>query len=1199
MSTVTVFPKELQFGLALGVSESKVVTLVNNSDNSAAAFKLQSNAPDRYGVRPANGVIAPMSRVEVVVRLKALESKNVGGNDKFLVRSTAIHSDALSFPSEKWSKVNKDSVTKHMLKVKFVEPGDVDENIPIDPPRVEQRRRAGSATPATQNGRFTTPRAAPPSAKAANEAGQNLQKLWNQRASAKRSEAHGAIDSPNAASRYDNAAATVGQAALLANQDPRIGLDSDKERALQLLIKDGSRRPEDKLTKEELHELIEFRGGVPDNLWDEWVATAHAMRVQSGMTPAPKSGPKPTWSGDTLFVDHHSARQSQAKSHALKGAVGMESSGKKSTPTVIKRQEIGISKNSPYLENREKNFFAASRRNTVIGRYAGVQNQKFPSTKKAGWDSVGSTPKYNQSGMRPPWEESSEFHVGATNSSVLRQVLSHNKKTGARASTPVESRSDIGRKRQVVQDFIGKQEMQGGGHRHSLYNVDKKVNYGFGVVPHKASSAVKPMPRQAQKNAAPQKASTTQSFLPKDFSLSETEKVLMEKVVAFEAKLAAAETEKRQLQLQLKEAVEGKDAAVDDLSLADLIEVNPHDLAAGSKRELEVHFDGPLGIVIGSNCTIKSVSANGAAAAKGLQAGDVIYKLAGDVLPPNLPPQELSDAILQARQESGWAEIVVIRESPPLLATKTAKASDENASNNELKSALDEARRRAVWLEAELIKCKDGMKAWDQNATLKNRLADATKEIARLKGDRDSAIQEVNVLVASVRGRNGESSVIPSHIREGFRGVRSSLKGVADVVETAFAEAGRELEAFSHRILSSAQVKRMQEDGKLRSLNVIEGASKSRFLSSQLAPTNAQASIKVVEVICRPASSPGASTSGTVIKMIDEQSLRLFIGATPRDHTFDRIFPTDTGGDKIGREVIASKLSQVIGGESVCVVVHGEDIQLGICPILYGKDDGEDKGLMNVAVDALFDRLGANGLAKSFAVSVTAVECINGMFRDLLQPVGGGDASPSHELQRDSEGNVWVSNVVGVEVQSGDDFSRVMEIAQARQTLISPSGQDVAPTQPLHVYMARGYHLNPRANVVFTVQLELMEEHHEAKSGSNICFSRMTFVHLGSGKGAQETLTGMNDVLVNIAAENDYVPFRHSKLTRMLEPAFPHKKSSAIVILSVSTAEDDVVDTNRSLLFGQRLVNMVSGRSQYGHKLTRSSSDLHQTGPWK
>ena len=95
------------------------------------------------------------------------------------------------------------------------------------------------------------------------------------------------------------------------------------------------------------------------------------------------------------------------------------------------------------------------------------------------------------------------------------------------------------------------------------------------------------------------------------------------------------------------------------------------------------------------------------------------------------------------------------------------------------------------------------------------------------------------------RGRNGESSVIPSHIREGFRGVRSSLKGVADVVETAFAEAGRELEAFSHRILSSAQVKRMQEDGKLRSLNVIEGASKSRFLSSQLAPTNAQASIKV------------------------------------------------------------------------------------------------------------------------------------------------------------------------------------------------------------------------------------------------------------------------------------------------------------------------------------------------------------------
>jgi len=99
-----------------------VITLVNNSENFAFAFKLQTNAPDRYVAYPAHGVIAPMTLVEVKVRLL----KNVEKNDKFLVLSTAIHSDAVSFSLEQWSKANKDSMTKHLVLVKHVELGDVD-----------------------------------------------------------------------------------------------------------------------------------------------------------------------------------------------------------------------------------------------------------------------------------------------------------------------------------------------------------------------------------------------------------------------------------------------------------------------------------------------------------------------------------------------------------------------------------------------------------------------------------------------------------------------------------------------------------------------------------------------------------------------------------------------------------------------------------------------------------------------------------------------------------------------------------------------------------------------------------------------------------------------------------------------------------------------------------------------------------------
>ena len=35
---------------------------------------------------------------------------------------------------------------------------------------------------------------------------------------------------------------------------------------------------------------------------------------------------------------------------------------------------------------------------------------------------------------------------------------------------------------------------------------------------------------------------------------------------------------------------------------------------------------------------------------------------------------------------------------------------------------------------------------------------------------------------------------------------------------------------------------------------------------------------------------------------------------------------------------------------------------------------------------------------------------------------------------------------------------------------------------------------------------------------------------------AQATLTGVGDVLENLAAGNSFIPYRHAKLTRMLEP---------------------------------------------------------------
>ena len=59
-------------------------------------------------------------------------------------------------------------------------------------------------------------------------------------------------DSPQAANRYDNAVATVENVTALVTSDD----NNNEARVIELLMKDGSRKEEHKLSKEELHELI-------------------------------------------------------------------------------------------------------------------------------------------------------------------------------------------------------------------------------------------------------------------------------------------------------------------------------------------------------------------------------------------------------------------------------------------------------------------------------------------------------------------------------------------------------------------------------------------------------------------------------------------------------------------------------------------------------------------------------------------------------------------------------------------------------------------------------------------------------------------------------------------------------------------------------------------------------------------------------
>ena len=115
----TVVPKELNFPKQVGASVTRTVRIKNNASNASLAFKLQCNAPARYAVTPASGIVQPTSEQSISVRLKALESIDFENSDKFLVRVTPLDPQESEFPTENWSSLPKTSVMKYLIKVDF------------------------------------------------------------------------------------------------------------------------------------------------------------------------------------------------------------------------------------------------------------------------------------------------------------------------------------------------------------------------------------------------------------------------------------------------------------------------------------------------------------------------------------------------------------------------------------------------------------------------------------------------------------------------------------------------------------------------------------------------------------------------------------------------------------------------------------------------------------------------------------------------------------------------------------------------------------------------------------------------------------------------------------------------------------------------------------------------------------------------
>eukprot|EP00484_Ammonia_sp_Unknown_P030350 CAMPEP_0197036352 /NCGR_PEP_ID=MMETSP1384-20130603/13886_1 /TAXON_ID=29189 /ORGANISM="Ammonia sp." /LENGTH=772 /DNA_ID=CAMNT_0042466525 /DNA_START=81 /DNA_END=2399 /DNA_ORIENTATION=+ len=289
-------------------------------------------------------------------------------------------------------------------------------------------------------------------------------------------------------------------------------------------------------------------------------------------------------------------------------------------------------------------------------------------------------------------------------------------------------------------------------------------------------------------------------------------------------------------------------------------------------------------------------------------------------------------------------------------------------------------------------------------------------------------------------------------------------------------------------------------------------------------------------------------------------------GKKQKSFQFDYIFPPDSQQKDVFTYAAAPLVDQVLAGYNCTLFAYGQTGS-GKTYSMEGKietegDGGVHEGLIPRMVRAIFDRiLNDDNTEFEYTLRVSFVEIYNERLRDLLQP--NGAELKIREKTTGARG-VYIENVHAPFVASPEEVFDHLTNGHVNRSVAS----------------TRMNEHSSRSHAVFMLQLEARN----TETGSSKASKLMLVDLAGSEKVRKTNATGQTlkeaqqinkslmvlGLVINSLVENKkHVPYRDSKLTRLLSDALGGN-SKTMLIVTASPSKYNVEETLSTLRFGQR-----------------------------
>ena len=300
-----------------------------------------------------------------------------------------------------------------------------------------------------------------------------------------------------------------------------------------------------------------------------------------------------------------------------------------------------------------------------------------------------------------------------------------------------------------------------------------------------------------------------------------------------------------------------------------------------------------------------------------------------------------------------------------------------------------------------------------------------------------------------------------------------------------------------------------------------------------------------------------------------------------RRYTYDCAFGKTATNKDVYERTGKVLIDGVLNGRNGTVFAYGATGS-GKTHTMVG--DENDPGMMLLSLADIFDTARRHGDAYVYDVSCSYLEVYNELIYDLL----GGDSrdhddvpnKPSLELRDDPERGAVVAGLKRVKVADGDDVMELLRQGNARRktepteaNATSSRSHAVLEIEVVRRERACGYVGVQSRGKLSLVDLagserasETLNTGHKLRDGANINRSLLALANCINALGKKSNSLSNGKLASN---SNVYVPFRNSKLTRLLKHALSGNSRTAMVA-NVSCGGDQYAHTVNTLKYADR-----------------------------